>query len=153
MLHKKTDSSALLLEMTMDKNKPIALRLILLLALSITFNVSAQDISKETAPVLQLEESTFDFGDLKQGDKVSHEFILKNDGKSPLVISNVITTCGCTAPEWPKTPIAPKQSATIKIAFDSRGRAGVQNKVITIISNAKTPQGRIRIKANVLPKD
>ncbi|MEM1135981.1 MAG: DUF1573 domain-containing protein [Bacteroidota bacterium] len=117
----------------------------------------AQD-QKKIAPTqegaqLTLSESFFDFGEIEQGDKVEHIFQLENTGTAPLIISNILTTCGCTATNWTSEPILPKRTGEVKIAFDSRGRSGIQNKIITIISNAVTPQHKIKITANVLPKN
>ncbi|UZR95414.1 DUF1573 domain-containing protein [Chondrinema litorale] len=108
---------------------------------------------KQEGPNIVLAEQTFDFGDITQGDKVTHSFKVTNTGNTPLIISNVLTTCGCTAPNYTSEPILPDQEGKIEIAFDSRGKSGIQNKIITIISNAVTPQTKIKISANVLPKN
>ncbi|MBT29766.1 MAG: hypothetical protein CMO01_08915 [Thalassobius sp.] len=108
---------------------------------------------KQEGPLIELEEQAFDFGEITQGDKVVHTFKVTNTGSTPLVISNVLTTCGCTAPNYTSEPILPNQDGEIEIAFDSRGKSGIQNKIITIISNAVTPQTKIKISANVLPKN
>ena len=121
--------------------------------------IQAQDKKLDTikleqeGPELTLVESTFDFGDITQGDQVKHTFAITNSGTTPLVLTNVLTTCGCTAPSYTTDPIMPNQKGEIEIAFDSRGKAGIQNKIITIISNAITPQQKIKITANVLPKN
>lgn len=103
------------------------------------------------APQFVFEESRHDFGDIKQGNKVSHTFHFTNNGKTPLIISKVITTCGCTAPEYPKDPVPPGGKGSIKITFDSTGKVGKQNKVITILSNAEDQKQRLTIMASVLP--
>ncbi|QHL86197.1 DUF1573 domain-containing protein [Nibribacter ruber] len=87
-------------------------------------------------PSIVFEEAKFDFGTIKQGEVVEHTFLFTNNGSQPLVISNVRTTCGCTVPTWPKTPIQPGQTAEITARFNSAGKMGQQNKVITIDSNA-----------------
>lgn len=97
-------------------------------------------------------EDSFDFGDIQQGDKVEHTFEFENAGDQPLILSNVLTTCGCTASDWPREPIVPGELASIKVTFNSAGKLGVQNKIITIVSNAINPRERIRITTNVLPK-
>ena len=124
----------------------------LLLLFSISYQlVNSQDLSSTaSAPEIYFEETFHDFGDIIQNEKVTHTFKFENKGTVPLIISNIITTCGCTAPEWPKSPIKPGGTESIKIVFDSRGKSGIQNKVITIISNASSPQSRIKIKVNVL---
>lgn len=115
----------------------------------------AQEAAEETnasGPVMSFEEDKHDFGDIFQGDKVEHVFEFENTGNEPLIITNVQTTCGCTAPEWPRDPIAPGQSGKIKVVFNSTGKIGRQNKVITVVSNATSPLNRVTIVTNVLPK-
>lgn len=94
-------------------------------------------------------EKSFDFGDIKQGDVVTHVFKFENTGTEPLILSDVRTTCGCTAPEWPKEPILPGKKSEIKVVFNSSGKVGSQNKVITVISNAKNSPERVSIVTNV----
>ena len=72
----------------------------------------------------KFNEEKFDFGDITQGAKVEHIFKFTNTGIKPLVISNIITSCGCTAPTWPHTPIPPKGESEIKIDFNSTGKMG-----------------------------
>ncbi len=105
-------------------------------------------------PVIAWEKSTFDFGDVPQGDKVEHNFKFKNTGNEPLIITNVQVTCGCTTPKgWARDPIAPGQSSEITIAFNSLGKFGKQNKVVTVVSNASNPEaGQISFSANVIEK-
>ncbi|MBD0403394.1 MULTISPECIES: DUF1573 domain-containing protein [unclassified Flammeovirga] len=107
---------------------------------------SAQDTA---GPVITFEEKTYEFGDIHQGDVVEHTFKFSNTGDAPLVITNVTTTCGCTAPNWPKEPIKPGDQGEILVKFNSRGKRGVQNKPITVYSNAKTTT-KISITTNVL---
>ncbi|MEQ8807605.1 MAG: DUF1573 domain-containing protein, partial [Imperialibacter sp.] len=65
--------------------------------------VQAQDAATEKkGPEIKFEESTHDFGDITQGDKVEYVFAFSNKGTEPLILSRVLTTCGCTAPSWPK---------------------------------------------------
>ena len=67
------------------------------------------------APVMKFEFETHDFGKIKTGDKVSYEFKFTNTGKSPLIITSATATCGCTTPEWPKTPVQPGESGKINL--------------------------------------
>ncbi|GAA4296939.1 DUF1573 domain-containing protein [Nibribacter koreensis] len=87
-------------------------------------------------PSILFAEEKHDFGTIKQGEVVEYTFKFTNNGSKPLMISNVRTTCGCTVPTWPKAPIQPGQSADITARFNSAGKMGKQNKVITIDSNA-----------------
>lgn len=102
-------------------------------------------------PRIAFVEDTKDFGDITQGDKVSHTFEFENTGNEPLILSNVLTTCGCTATSWPREPITPGETANIEVSFNSAGKMGRQNKVVTIVSNALNAQERVKLITNVLP--
>ncbi|WP_207423612.1 DUF1573 domain-containing protein [Desertivirga brevis] len=90
----------------------------------------------ENAPVIKFEKNNYDFGKVAEGEKVTYEFKFENTGKSPLIISNATASCGCTIPEFPHAPIPPDGTGVIKVIFNSSGRSGMQNKVITVTSNA-----------------
>lgn len=93
--------------------------------------------------VISWETATHDFGEVAQGDKVEHTFRFKNTGNEPLIITNVQVTCGCTTPKgWARDPIGPGQSGELTIAFNTAGKFGKQNKVVTIVSNAINSEGR-----------
>ena len=113
---------------------------------------SATAETSANGAVIAFEEDRYDFGDIHQGDKVEHVFKFENTGNEPLIITNVQTTCGCTAPKWPRDPIAPGQSSELTVAFNSTGKIGRQNKVITVVSNAVSPMNRVTIVTNILPK-
>lgn len=119
----------------------------------VVFCAFAQEETLADGPYITFEESAFDFGDIHQDDKVEHIFAFENTGNAPLIITNVQTTCGCTAPVWPKEPVMPGESAEIKVRFDSTGKFGRQNKVISIISNSVAPVNQVKITTNVLPKE
>jgi len=106
----------------------------------------------ESGAAIAFQEDQHDFGDIHQGDKVEHVFNFENTGNEPLIITNVQTTCGCTAPDWPRDPVLPGQEASIKVVFNSAGKIGRQTKVITIVSNAVSPRNKVTIVTNVLPK-
>ncbi len=110
-------------------------------------------VSNDNFPVLSFHEKEYDFGDLKQGDIVEHTFSFKNTGKTPLIIANVQTTCGCTATKWTSQPIAPDAEGSITVQFNTAGKQGIQNKVITVKSNANNQIERVIIKANILIKE
>ena len=91
----------------------------------------------------------FDFGTIKQGDQVKHDFEFINSGKEPLIISNAAGSCGCTVPEWPKEPIAAGAKGVIKVTFNSAGKQGMQDKTVTLQSNAKQNPLVLHLKGNV----
>lgn len=110
--------------------------------------------AKASGPVITFEKSSHDFGDIYQGDKVEHTFKFTNTGNEPLIITNVQVTCGCTTPKgYPRDPIAPGGKGEITIAFNSAGKMGRQNKVVTIVSNASNAdQAQVSFSTNILEK-
>lgn len=90
---------------------------------------------KANAPVFKFEKESYDFGQIASGEKVTYDFKFKNVGKTPLIITRATATCGCTVPEYPKDPIAPGNEGAIHVVFNSKGKEGMQNKVISIVSN------------------
>jgi hypothetical protein len=123
----------------------------LLLALLVLTGTSQAQQAVDGAEITFAENSK-NFGDITQGDVVEHTFNFENTGNQPLIISNVLVTCGCTATDWPKDPISAGKSSEITVRFDSKGKSGAQNKIITVVSNAVNPREKVSIKSNVLPK-
>lgn len=116
--------------------------------------VPGYSVAQSAGPMITWEKSAHDFGDVVQGEKVEYTFKFKNAGNEPLVITNVQVTCGCTTPKgWARDPILPGQSSEITIGFNSAGKYGRQEKVVTLVSNAKNSEGtQILFSANVLEK-
>ena len=114
----------------------------------------AQQPAKQAGPVITFEKKSHDFGDIVQGDKVEETFKFANTGTEPLIITNVQVTCGCTVPKgWPRDPIMPGGKGELTIAFNSAGKMGKQNKVVTVVSNAVNAEGaQISFTTNVLEK-
>lgn len=113
---------------------------------------ASQANAQESGATITFKEKSIDFGDITQGDKVSHTFEFTNSGNTPLIISNVAVTCGCTATKWPKEPIAPGKTSEISVSFNSAGKMGKQNSVVRIYSNAAEPIEKVSLISNVLPK-
>ncbi len=108
---------------------------------------------KSAAAPASTAEITFskdlhDFGTISKGDNGSTEFTFKNTGKEPLIIANAQGSCGCTVPQWPKEPIAPGATSSIKVTYDTK-RVGAFTKTVTITSNAQTSSKIITIKGVV----
>ena len=97
----------------------------------------------------KFSEEEYSYGTIKQGDVVKHDFEFTNTGKEPLIISQANGSCGCTVPEWPKEPIAPGAKGVIKVTFNSAGKQGMQDKTVTLQSNAKQNPMVLHIKGNV----
>lgn len=128
--------------------------MVVLLGLGLQGFAQVTSAAKPNGPVITFEKKTHEFGDIVQGDKVEETFKFANTGNEPLIITNVQVTCGCTTPKgWPRDPIPPGAKAEITVGFNSAGKMGRQNKVVTIVSNASNPDGaQISFTANVLEK-
>ena len=113
--------------------------------------VKAQTPTKVDGPVLTLDKTSHDFGNITQGDVVEKVFTFTNTGNQPLIITNVQTSCGCTTPEWPRNPIMPGGKGEIKVGFNSNGKLNKQDKKLPIISNAVNDPV-ISFTTNVLSK-
>jgi hypothetical protein len=100
-------------------------------------------------PSFKFESEEYSFGSIIQGESVTHEFKFTNTGKAPLIISNAEGSCGCTVPIYPKEPILFNQSSVIKVTFNSTGKLGIQDKTVTLTSNAKQNPMIIHIKGTV----
>jgi len=109
-------------------------------------------IAEADAPKVQVEKAIYEFGEITQGEKVSYEFKFKNTGKTPLIITNASATCGCTVPEYPSNPIKPGEEGSIKVVFDSAGKLGLQDKVVTITSNANPAFEQLHLVGDVKEK-
>lgn len=109
------------------------------------------EVEVPTGPTTQMtfETDEYDFGKVKSGEQVTHEYKFTNTGKENLIIANAKGSCGCTVPQWPKEPIAPGKSAVIKVVFDSKGKSGPQSKRVTITANTNPPQSFLTIKGEV----
>ena len=99
--------------------------------------------------VLEVADDSYDFGTVKEGEKVEHEFRFTNTGSSPLIISNVQASCGCTTPEYSKNPIAPGDQGLVKVVFNSAGQLGKQHKVITVTSNSASTNTLLHLRGEV----
>lgn len=84
---------------------------------------------------IKFEETDFDFGLIREGSEVMHEFKFTNVGKEVLLIRDARSSCGCTVPEWPEDPIPPGGTGSIKVRFDSSNRKGTVDKEVNIIAN------------------
>ena len=104
------------------------------------------------AAIMEFENVKYDFGKVKEGDNVSYTFKFKNSGKSPLIITNATATCGCTTPTYPHEPIAPGGSGNIDVTFNSTGKNGLQDKVITVTSNASPSINEVHLTGEVVAK-
>ena len=128
-----------------------------MVAFSFAF-ANAQDPSKAAAepapnpnaPEISFVTEVIDYGTIEHNADGNREFKFKNTGKEPLIITNCQGSCGCTVPTWPKEPIKPGASSSIKVHY-ATDRIGQFEKTVTVTSNAKTASKVIRINGVVKP--
>jgi len=111
-------------------------------------NVAAaadRDATAGDFPSISFEEVEHDFGTIMDGTPVETIFTYTNTGKSPLVVSNIKSSCGCTVPQdWNKEPLAPGESAHFTVKFNGKG-------TITLTTNTEQGTETVKIKAFIEP--
>ena len=108
-------------------------------------------------PNLGLETDTFDFGDVVNGDIVSREVVVRNEGRASLVVEAVTTSCGCTTATLEPMPVPAGGTATLHIEFDSGAHGPDANgelmrQVFVASNDPDQPEAQVRFTANVLPR-
>ena len=99
---------------------------------------SGTDTVKGTA-IITFDETSHNFGNVIQGEKVEYSFKFTNTGDKDLLITDATSSCGCTVPDWPKEPIRPGKTAYMKVVFNSAGKEGYTVKEISIRANTNPP--------------
>ncbi len=97
-----------------------------------------------------LSEAHWDFKNVTKGQSVEHVYEVTNTGDQPLIISEVVPGCGCTAPEFTKDPIMPGEKGQVMLRFDSSSFEGFQNKQAQIYANVENAPIIISFTANVV---
>jgi len=109
----------------------------------------AQAAGKDDSANFKFEVNEINFGTITQGDTVHRVFNFTNTGASPLIITEAHGSCGCTQPQYSKEPIKKNEKSKIEVTFNSTGKMGIQDKTITISSNAKGGQYVLHLKGTV----
>jgi len=103
---------------------------------------------RENGPKIVFNKTTHDFGKLIQFASAFCEFRFYNKGRTPLIVSEVTASCGCTVPSWSKTPIMPGDSGIIKVIYLT-AETGAIDKMVTVYSNATKMPVSLELKGNV----
>lgn len=105
-------------------------------------------------PVMKLSKTEHNFGTFKEeAGQQTFDFEVTNTGNSPLVIQNIVTSCGCTMPEWTKQPIPPGGKGKITAIYDPQNRPGAFNKTLSVYTNSKPQVVVMSIKGEVIPRE
>jgi len=123
----------------------------LFLSLSITSPVFAE-VGED---VVTFETKVHDFGDILIAEgAVSCTFKFKNVSKSPIVVHNVISSCGCTTPEWTKEPVKPGGEGFVKATYSNDQESTFDKTLTVYVSGVERPIVlRLRGTAHETKKD
>ncbi len=106
-------------------------------------------VKDENGPKIKFEEVEYDFGTVLQGERLTHTFVFENVGKSDLVISSTMASCGCTTSTPPKAPIKAGEKGEIKVTFDSKTKKGKVSNTVTVAANTYPTRTILKLKADV----
>jgi Protein of unknown function (DUF1573) len=124
--------------------------LVVLFVFMLAYTISAQEkIVDPKAPIMEFNNTTYNFGEIIQGSEATCIFSFSNVGKNPLVIENVRSSCGCTVPSWPKEPIKRKGEGEIFVKYNTSTPKSF-TKSITVYSNAKNSPIRLTVTGTVV---
>lgn len=105
--------------------------------------------AKVDGPGIVFNDKTIDYGVIQQHSDGAREFKFTNNGNKPLIISNVVGSCGCTVPSKPKEPIMPGETGVIGVKY-ATDRPGIFSKTVTVTTNNSTEPIILTIKGNVI---
>ena len=107
-------------------------------------------MAQKPAPI-KFDKTTHNFGSFSENEpKVSCSFTFTNIGEQPLVINQAIASCGCTVPEYTKTPIQPGEKGEIKVTYNGTGKfPGHFKKSITVRTNGAVEMTRLYIEGDM----
>lgn len=120
----------------------------ILTLLSIAFLI-VQIQAQQKSPKIEFESTVIDYGTIEKGADGIRVFKFTNTGNTPLIITKVKSSCGCTVPKKPEKPILPGNTGEIQVKYDTN-RVMPIRKTITVTSNADTPIVALKIKGNVI---
>ena len=123
----------------------------LILALSVML-LSTSVFSQKADDLVEFKEKVFDFGKIKQGVPVNHEFAFTNISDKPVVIESATASCGCTTPTWPQAPIAKGKADKVKAGFNAAAPGAFTKQITIKVAGAQQPT-IITIKGEVLNAD
>jgi hypothetical protein len=127
-----------------------------MISLIVLLGLGCNDSPKNSSgknPEIEFSQTDFDFGEIKQGERVAHRFIFKNTGDGDLLIKNVVAGCGCTVASFPKEPLEPGDESFIEATFNSEGYRGIVVKDVEVYSNADHAKIKLTISAEVIPEN
>jgi hypothetical protein len=128
--------------------KKVVLTLVVALIAAGSFAQTAT--SKKADEFIKFKELKYDFGKIKQGTPVTHDFAFTNISGTPVIIENATASCGCTTPKWPQTPVAKGAANTITAGFNAAAAGPFNKEVYVRVKGAAVPV-TITITGEVVP--
>jgi hypothetical protein len=113
---------------------------------------NAHDTVSQKLASIEYDVMEHDFGKVREGETVSYSFEFTNTGDNDLFVKEVRPSCGCTAADYSKEPIASGKKGFVKVSFDTSGRPGMQEKTVTVICNTDPPSKIISFTCEVEPQ-
>ncbi len=108
-------------------------------------------VKPKTAAIL-FEKTTYNFGEITEGDIIKHKFKFKNTGNAELVIKSASASCGCTDPSYPFLGIPPGEEGFIGVSYNSVSKDGPQKPEVTIKTNASDHAFVLYLEGDVVAK-
>ena len=100
---------------------------------------------------IKFENKTYNFGKFASSNPVQKcTFTFTNVGDAPLVINQAVASCGCTVPQYTKTPINPGEKGTIEVTYNGAGKdPGHFKKSITVRTNGNIEMTRLYVEGEM----
>lgn len=109
---------------------------------------TAQTVHTTSQDSIIFDKLEHDYGTIEYGGDGNVVFTFTNKGKAPVVLSNVRASCGCTTPEWTKTPVLPGEKGIVKVRYNTN-LPGTHNKSLTVNPNTVNANVVLHIKGSV----
>lgn len=109
-----------------------------------------KEAKKATKLPVTFKTLTIERNDIPYDSKEPFVFEFKNTGTTPVIVTSVAPSCGCTTAEKPTEPVAKGKSSKIVVGYDTK-RVGPFTKTITVTTNVSTEPIILTIKGTVLP--
>ena len=125
-----------------------------LLFLGLTVAICVSLNAQQNRSKIQLSETEHNFGIFSESaGRQTYDFVFTNVGTDPLVIQNIATSCGCTTPEWTKSPVPPGGKGKITAIYDPQNKPGQFNQTLTVYTNSNPAVVALTIRGEVTPRE
>jgi len=125
----------------------------IMLALSVMlFTTAAFSQDKKAEDLVKFKETVYDFGKIKQGVPVTHDFAFSNISDKPVIVESATASCGCTTPAWPQAPVAKGKENKITAGFNAAAPGAFTKNITVKFAGADAPM-MVTIKGEVLKAD